>query len=189
MIVGAGTDSCLAVVPEPSDSASFALTLETTAWRTGGRTGAPSGGAGGVYCSEWSSGTPLDPAGLENNKVRSWSWRSHEESLEAESRSSKSETSGATWRISYLSRFCDSSVGEGRRPFGGLAPSTGSDLFRQVGGGLTTSRGKAVGGEVSGDGGLLLTSFKVDNVSMGDTANMDGGATSTGQGWTLDKQM
>lgn len=46
-----------------------------------------------------------------------------------------------------------------------------------------------MGGGFSGDGGLLLTSFKVDNISMGDTANVDGGAVSTGLGWTLIKEM
>lgn len=62
-------------------------------------------------------------------------------------------------------------------------------MFRQPSGGLTTRRGKATEGEVSGDGGLLLTSFRVDNVSMGDTANTDGGAKSSGLGWTLNKEM
>lgn len=53
----------------------------------------------------------------------------------------------------------------------------------QVSGGLTTSWGNAVHGEPSGDGGLLLTSFKVDNIS-----SVDGGAESTRLGWTLNKQ-
>lgn len=45
-------------------------------------------------------------------------------------------------------------------------------------------------GEVLGEGGLLLTSFKVDNVSRGDTASVDGGAKShwVGLGWTLNQQ-
>lgn len=115
-VVGAGMDSCLGVgvlVLDPLGSAGFAPTLETAAWRTGGRTGAPAGGPGGVSCSEWSSGTPLDQAGLKNNKVRSGSWRSHEESLEVVRNRSISDTLGATRDRNYLSRFCDSSLGEG----------------------------------------------------------------------------
>lgn len=88
---GAGRDWRPATGPEPLDLVSCALTPETTAWRTGGRTGGSVGGPGGACCSEWPSGTPSDPVGSENNKVRSWSWRSHRESLEAGS--NKSETS------------------------------------------------------------------------------------------------
>lgn len=52
-------------------------------------------------------------------------------------------------------------------------------------GGLTTSRGKTTEGKLSGDGGLLLTSLKVDSVSIGDMAKEDGGPMSTGLGLTL----
>lgn len=45
-----------------------------------------------------------------------------------------------------------------------------------------TSRGKATEGELSGDGGLLLTSLSVDSVSMGELAKEDGGPISTGFG-------
>lgn len=44
-------------------------------------------------------------------------------------------------------------------------------------------------GELSGDGGLLLTSLNVDSVSIGDRAKEDGGPMSTGLGWTLDGLM
>lgn len=40
-------------------------------------------------------------------------------------------------------------------------------------GGLTTSWGKTTEGKPSGDGGLLLTSLKVDSVSIGDMAKED----------------
>lgn len=57
-----------------------------------------------------------------------------------------------------------------------------------VNGGLTTSRGKTADGELSGDGGLLLTSLKVDRVSIveGGMAKEEGGPMSSGPGWTLD---
>ncbi|KAG7218921.1 hypothetical protein INR49_019421 [Caranx melampygus] len=47
-------------------------------------------------------------------------------------------------------------------------------------GGLMTSRGKTAEGELSGEGGLLLTSLRVDKVSMeeGGMTNEEGGATS-----------
>lgn len=41
---------------------------------------------------------------------------------------------------------------------------------------------------MSGDGGLLLTSFKVDNCSRGAAASMDGRAESSDPGWTLNKE-
>lgn len=56
-------------------------------------------------------------------------------------------------------------------------------------GGLTTRRGKLTVGELSGEGGLLLTSLNVDSVSIGDKVKEDGGPMSTGLGWTLDGLM
>lgn len=49
-----------------------------------------------------------------------------------------------------------------------------------------TSWGKTAVGEFSGDGGLLLTSLKVDRVSM---AREEGGRTASGLGWILDGLM
>lgn len=51
-----------------------------------------------------------------------------------------------------------------------------------------TSRGKTAEGELSGDGGLLLTSLKVDRVSManGGMDKEEGGARPSELGWTLD---
>lgn len=58
------------------------------------------------------------------------------------------------------------------------------------GGGLTTRRGKGSEDEPSGEGGLLLTSRKVDRASRGETTRGettrgDSWTPSTGPGWNL----
>lgn len=53
------------------------------------------------------------------------------------------------------------------------------------GGGLTTSWGKRSEDEPSGEGGLLLTSRRMDRVSRGDTARDEGWTPSVGPVWTL----
>lgn len=95
--------------------------------------------------------------------------------------------------MNYLrvSKPCVSSVGEGSTPFWGFAasPLPEASMSWQASpdnGGLTTNRGKTAVGELSGDGGLLLTSLKVDRVSMAMGCMDEGGAVSSGLGWTLD---
>lgn len=53
------------------------------------------------------------------------------------------------------------------------------------GGGLTTRRGKGSEDEPSGEGGLLLTSRRVDRASRGETTRGDSWTLSTGPGWNL----
>lgn len=83
-----------------------------------------------------------------------------------------------------------SSVGEGSSPFSGFAASPLPEetmLGQTSQHGLMTSRGKTAEGELSGDGGLLLTSLKVDRVSMAEGAmdKEEGGPMSSRPGWTL----
>lgn len=53
------------------------------------------------------------------------------------------------------------------------------------GGGLTTRRGKGREEELSGEGGLLHTSRKVDRVSRGDPTRGDSWTPSAGPDWNL----
>lgn len=81
VIVGTGIEPGLvSAFPEPWGLAGCGPTPWMTAWRTGGRTGAPLGGLGDSGHLVSSSGMPWAPAGWGNNRLRSRSWKYKEQS-------------------------------------------------------------------------------------------------------------